>query len=430
MKAGLLRGVLLLFAVVFLIAGCSKAEDHAGSSNSGNSTASPSAGNGATESNESATLEPSPPPGSGDGEESRGGGAGGQGGPEPQAGQLTAGEWNDTLDWSRWGNLLNSRKGDEYQRHWGYFRFNRLAVEVTSGQRPVVDARLVLKDQTDHAVWEARTDNHGRAFAYAWLFDDHNQSGGDDEFSVELYIGQDIVKRYENVSIPRKEILQIDVQQNVAMPESADVMLVIDTTGSMADELQYLAAELKDVINRVNEQTEQELSLRLSANFYRDLYDDYVVKPFPFTKDVDEAVRQIAAQEAEGGGDYPEAVDEALANALYEHEWSREARARLLLLVMDAPPHDDKRTMGKMRDLTIEAARMGVRIIPVASSGVDKHTEYLMRFLAAATGGTYVFLTDHSGIGNAHLEPDVGEYEVHLLNDLLVDLIVRYTEHR
>ena len=64
-----------------------------------------------------------------------------------------------------------------------------------------------------------------------------------------------------------------------------------------------------------------------------------------------------------------------------------------------------------------------MRIIPVAASGVDKETEFLLRFLDVATGGTYVFLTDDSGIGGSHIEPTVGPYEVELLNDLLVRLI-------
>jgi hypothetical protein len=44
------------------------------------------------------------------------------------------------------------------------------------------------------------------------------------------------------------------------------------------------------------------------------------------------------------------------------------------------------------------------------------------------TNGTYVFITNDSGIGNEHLEPSVGEYEVELLNELLVRLILKYTE--
>ena len=42
-----------------------------------------------------------------------------------------------------------------------------------------------------------------------------------------------------------------------------------------------------------------------------------------------------------------------------------------------------------------------------------------MRAFAIATGGTYTFLTDHSGIGDSHLEPTIGSYEVEFLNELL-----------
>jgi hypothetical protein len=48
-----------------------------------------------------------------------------------------------------------------------------------------------------------------------------------------------------------------------------------------------------------------------------------------------------------------------------------------------------------------------------------------LRFLAVATGGTYSFLTDHSGIGNPHLDPSptIGAFKVERLNDLLVRVI-------
>jgi hypothetical protein len=66
-----------------------------------------------------------------------------------------------------------------------------------------------------------------------------------------------------------------------------------------------------------------------------------------------------------------------------------------------------------------------VRIVPLGASGVDKDTEFLMRMLDIATGGTYTFLTNHSGIGGDHLEPTIGEYDVELLNDLLVRVITQ-----
>jgi hypothetical protein len=46
-----------------------------------------------------------------------------------------------------------------------------------------------------------------------------------------------------------------------------------------------------------------------------------------------------------------------------------------------------------------------------------------------STNGTYVFVTDDSGVGNSHLEPSVGEYEVEFLNDLMVRLIDEYMEN-
>ena len=73
-----------------------------------------------------------------------------------------------------------------------------------------------------------------------------------------------------------------------------------------------------------------------------------------------------------------------------------------------------------------DAAEKGIRVIPVASSGVDKATEFLMRALSITTGGDYVFLTDDSGVGGSHMEPTIGDHEVKKLNTLLVELINGY----
>ncbi|MCB0845041.1 MAG: hypothetical protein KDE26_17455, partial [Bacteroidetes bacterium] len=59
--------------------------------------------------------------------------------------------------------------------------------------------------------------------------------------------------------------------------------------------------------------------------------------------------------------------------------------------------------------------------------GVNKETEFLMRFFALATNGTYVFITDDSGIGNDHLEPTVGDFEVEYLNELIIRLVKEYS---
>ncbi|QHT62681.1 VWA domain-containing protein [Paenibacillus lycopersici] len=336
-------------------------------------------------------------------------------------GQLTAGEWNDNQAWSSWVNLLQAGGGRD-TAYWSMYPLHRLEVDVVAGGRPVVDATVTLTDDDGEEAWEARTNNEGVAYLYAGLYD---EQGLQAKYGVAVSAGNQL-KRYENVPVPRAHALKVELEKPVQAPNALDLMLLVDTTGSMGDELQFLKTELKDVVKRVDRDNGQGLNIRTSANFYRDRGDEYVVKPFDFTDDIDETVARLSEQKAAGGGDFPEAVDQALDNAIEKHDWSDNARARLLFLVLDAPPHHERKVREKLHKLTETAAAEGIRIIPVASSGVDDQTEYLMRAIAAATGGTYLFLTDHSGIGNDHREPDVGEYEVKALNDLLVDVINRY----
>jgi hypothetical protein len=202
--------------------------------------------------------------------------------------------------------------------------------------------------------------------------------------------------------------------------QALDVMFVIDTTGSMEDELRYLAAELRDVVDRVAVERAN-VDLRLATVFYRDHGDLYVAEGQAFTRDVDIIVNDLGTRVAGGGGDWPEAVDEGLSNALDGHNWSQSATSRLLFLVLDAPPHES--AAARIQLQIRQAAEMGIRIVPVAASGVDKDTEALLRRMDIATGATYTFLTDDSGLGNDHLEPSVGDFQVEYLNDLLVRLI-------
>ena len=75
------------------------------------------------------------------------------------------------------------------------------------------------------------------------------------------------------------------------------------------------------------------------------------------------------------------------------------------------------------------AARQGIRLIPVMASGADEATEILCRQLALFTGGRFVFITDHSGIGNAHREPiTTVAYEVKPLITILKEVIYAYTK--
>jgi hypothetical protein len=100
-----------------------------------------------------------------------------------------------------------------------------------------------------------------------------------------------------------------------------------------------------------------------------------------------------------------------------------------MFFVLDAPPHHEAVIKGinnQMTENVKAAAEKGIRIIPLASSGVDVDTEFLMRSWALMTGGTYIFLTDDSGVGNDHLEPTIGEHKVEKLNECMIRVISEY----
>jgi hypothetical protein len=193
-----------------------------------------------------------------------------------------------------------------------------------------------------------------------------------------------------------------------------DLMLVVDTTGSMGDEMAYLKSELRAILADLA-RTHPGLDMRIGLVAYRDLGDDYVTRTFPFTPDLERLQRSLRAQYADGGGDLPEAMEQALTRAV-ALDWRPDA-VKSLLLVADAPPHDQN--IGRAWRAAEAARAKRIQIVPVAASGVDSTAEYVMRAMAAATQSRYLFLTDDSGIGNPHAEPAVDCYLVTRLDRLV-----------
>ena len=193
-----------------------------------------------------------------------------------------------------------------------------------------------------------------------------------------------------------------------------DLLLAVDTTGSMGDEMDYLKSELRTILADLK-RTHPGLDIRLGLVAYKDLGDVYVTRTFPFTGRLETMQGHLAAQHAGGGGDYPEAMDLALHRAVLQ-DWRPDA-VKSLLLVADAPPHDQN--VGRTWHAAEVARAKRIQIVPVAASGVGDKAEYVMRAMAAATQSRYIFLTDDSGIGNPHAPPAVDCYLVTRLDRLV-----------
>lgn len=336
---------------------------------------------------------------------------------KPQSGLLTGGEWNDNEHWTDWKELYNSRSDWElFQSRWKDDRRNRLSVTVTSeGGQPVEGAKVTAPNGGT-----AVTDNKGRAYLFF-------EGAVDLELSVTCDGYLDAAMNVDWADPDTDNTIGVELKgEGAKSNKKLDLMIMCDTTGSMSDELEYLKAELDDIVKTVKAKNAN-IPTRISVNFYRDEGDEYVVRQFPFSGNIDEVTKTLGAQSAAGGGDFPEAVHSALKSAVDGHDWDDDS-VKIMFLVLDAPPHDDDLIIGEVNEYTAKAAENGIRIIPIASSGIDKSTEYLLRVMAQVTGGTYTFLTNDSGVGGDHIEPTVGAFNVEKLKDMMIRIVSGYLE--
>ena len=338
-------------------------------------------------------------------------------------GQLTAGEINDFSKWEMWKDI----SGDElkqYQNLWDIKPKNRYCVQVmTQNGFPVVGCVVKLLDGKDDVIWTSKTDNTGKAEVWAGLFE--SKSNNEKKYSIKIKYGN-ISKRIKRPKLFHKGINSATLNAFCNTPDNVDILFAVDATGSMGDEIRYLKAELKDVIEKFSV-SNPDLKLRMGSVFYRDEGDEYITKKSDFSADIQQTIDFIAKQNAGGGGDTPEAVDKALEVSINSLSWSENARARLVFLILDAPPHSGDENITRLQQTIDIAAETGIKIIPITGSGINKSAEYLMRAIALATNGTYIFLTDDSGIGGKHTKPSIDDYEVELLNDLITRLLLQFT---
>ncbi|NJM84549.1 MAG: VWA domain-containing protein, partial [Tabrizicola sp.] len=202
-------------------------------------------------------------------------------------------------------------------------------------------------------------------------------------------------------------------------PDFLDLVLVVDTTGSMGDEIAFLNKELVGIV-RSAARSAPGVDIRYGLVAYRDHGDEYVVKTYGFTGRPGEMAGWLRQLSAGGGGDYPEAAAAALTAGVGLN-WRAGKGERLLIHVADAPAHPADSAAYLRASRT--AAEKSVQIFTLGASGVGPEAEYLMRQASAATGGRYLFLTDDSGVGLAHGEPSISCYRVTRLSRLLTRLL-------
>jgi hypothetical protein len=331
----------------------------------------------------------------------------------PQSGLLTAGTWDDNLNFDFYLDYLHGTAATQAVGLPSIERDNRLEILVTDGAgAPAGAATVTVTDGNGIKLLEAPTRSDGRLFFLPGTVGFESGSA----VQIAATLGEATASVQAVVGDPTAAIQLPNVTATPAV--ALDLALVIDTTGSMGDEIAYLKVEVRDIAARIAAEFPN-VAQRWALILYRDTGDEYVVRSFDFVASLDTFQAQLAAQSAGGGGDYPEAPDKALER-LTGLSWRQpqDPAARMAFWIADAPHHVGRE--GAVASSVLLAQRLGIHVYPIAASGVDDLTEYTMRTAAQVTGGRYLFLTDDSGIGGAHKEPTIPCYFVTALNRAMI----------
>ena len=176
-----------------------------------------------------------------------------------------------------------------------------------------------------------------------------------------------------------------------------EVCFVLDTTGSMGGLIEGAKQKIWSIANEmISAKPAPELKLGLVG--YRDRGDEYVVKSFQLSDDIDSIYAHLRDFKADGGGDEPESVNEALAQAIEKMPWSQDGKVlKIIFLVGDAPPHMDYADGPKYPELCRIAAKKDL-IINTVQCGSIAATTPIWKEIAKSSEGSYAAIAQSGGV--------------------------------
>ena len=341
--------------------------------------------------------------------------------------QLKAGEVDDNQRWQEYLDFALEYRGPPVH---ATNLSNRQIVTVLDRQgNPVPNAQVNISRRSDGtgATLTKRTYADGRTMFFplqgldpGMAMRNDKQTAGELSITVRRNGFTKTIRIVPETAMEHEIALEGTMTYGLDFP--LDVVFLIDSTGSMADEIHRIKTNLESIARQVSNLPANP-DLRFGMVSYRDRGDEYVTRLYPFDGNVQRFSEAIQNLEASGGGDYPESLNEALHEAVNNMGW-RENAIRLIFLIADAPPHLDYPQDKDYATEMMRAQEKGIKVFSVASSGLDQQGEYILRQIAQQTMGKFLFILYPTGPrGGLETPHDVEQYSIDRLDSLIVKLI-------
>lgn len=200
------------------------------------------------------------------------------------------------------------------------------------------------------------------------------------------------------------------------------VCFVLDTTGSMSGLIEGAKEKIWSIANEmIAAKPTPDLELALVG--YRDRGDEYITKVTDLTADIDAIHARLMECSANGGGDGPESVNQALHEAVTKVSWSDDRDVlKIVFLVGDAPPHMDYDNDMRYPEVC-QAAMKRDLVINAVQCGQQDDTARTWKEIAKLGEGKYIALVQTGGM--VHVDaPQDGE--IATLNREIGETLIGY----
>jgi Mg-chelatase subunit ChlD len=182
-----------------------------------------------------------------------------------------------------------------------------------------------------------------------------------------------------------------------------EVVFVLDTTGSMGGLIQAAKEKIWSIATTMAS-AKPTPEIRMGLVAYRDRGDAYITKVVDLSSDLDSVYAALMEFQADGGGDGPESVNQALREAVEKIHWSQDGQVyKTVFLVGDAPAHTDYQDDMQYPQILENADRRGI-VVNTVQCGQWQETQQIWQQIASLGKGEY-FQVDQAGSAVAIATP-------------------------
>ena len=190
--------------------------------------------------------------------------------------------------------------------------------------------------------------------------------------------------------------IRVQAKQNEEV--KIEVCFVLDTTGSMGNLIRGAKQKIWSIANHIVVSTkagldpEAAVDVQFSLVGYRDRGDQYITRLTDLNPDIDVIYNELQSYQAQGGGDGPESVNQALYDAVHRITWSSgeaelDPTVKVLFLVGDYPPHMDYEEQ-QYPETVRQAVDKGI-VVNAIQAGNHGPTLPIWKEIATLGGGLY-----------------------------------------